>query len=344
MITAIGAQDRVPSYPMSILRGCASIDEVDAFKELPDGFIRVVMRLIKKIDVTSPEKAIFARRETLAREAGKSCETVGRALRWLEDQGFIYRKQVTRKFLRGSDSHIHPTRKMIEALGFGHQKTKPAPVNKIDKRQEFNKGAPAVNSEGSLSAFQNLNINIHKQSGKPGETVDKLSTKPKPTQPRKGVVKIQGKSLPEDLAWLVNKGRLKATAVLKLMKLARNSGKLLSDVVIVTQQYLQALQGHELFAYVRSLIQQNKDYQYIAKQMQNTATAESLKTQEQELVTRKSYEWAGRKLKNPLTDRHYLVDKNGFVYAFEKNKEIGSLQINLKFINDVQEGRLVMCE
>src|ERR1017187_6317305 len=109
----------MPSYPMTILRGCASVDEVEAFKDLPDGFIRVVMRLIKKIDVSIPQKAIFAQRATLARESGKSCETVNRALLWLEEHGLINRNQIARKYLRGSESPIIPTTKMIEALGFG---------------------------------------------------------------------------------------------------------------------------------------------------------------------------------------------------------------------------------
>lgn len=326
---------RVPSYPMSILRGCASIDEGDAFKDLPDGFIRVVMRLVKKIDVMTPDKAIFARRETLAREAGKSCETVGRALRWLEEQGFISRKQVTRKGLKGSDAHIRPTPKMIEALGFCHRKTN----SKAETPPTNSHLEPAVNNDGSISALQKHSIN--KQSDEP--VVQKLSTNVDPVRPVKKTVKVQGRSLPVDLAWLVTEGQLKATGVLRLMTLAKQSGKLLSDVVTVSKCYLQKLAGNDLFAYVRSLLKQDKDFKRIIENETNEAEDRFLKTQRKELIARKAQEWVGRRFREKQGVRVYLVEKGGNLAVSENGKSIGVNWVNGDFVDAVQEGRLLMC-
>lgn len=82
-----------------------------------------MLRLVKKINLVKPGSPIFARRETLAREAGKSVETVGRALRWLENAGLIQREQEeARPGLRGSEAHIYPTDRLIQALGIGERR------------------------------------------------------------------------------------------------------------------------------------------------------------------------------------------------------------------------------
>lgn len=330
--TAMGVGVSLPAYPISVLRGCASIDEVDAFKDLPDGYIRVVMRLVKKIDVITPEKAIFARRDTLAKEAGKSCETVGRALRWLEDNGFINRFQVTRKFLKGSDSHIHPTRKMIEALGFGQRNTKASAAKEPSK-------SPQVSSDGSLSAVQIQNINIHKQSTEPVD--NSPSSEPPVTQ--KLTVKIQGKSLPADLAWMVKDGKLQAIAVLRLMVLAKQTGKLLSDVVAVAHEYLVKLKGNALFGYVRTLIQQDKDFKYI-RQQQAIATGKEKETQfEKDLIARKAQEWVGRRFTDVRGGQTYLVEKDGWLALVNGTKFLGSRIFDKHFVHAVEDGRIVFC-
>lgn len=103
-------------YPSGISRAVSSIDEIPALKELPDGFLRVVVRIVKKINLRFPSKAIVASRGTLAEESGKSVETVHRAIRWLEEHGLIDRDQKARAGLRGSSSPLVPTQKLLEAL------------------------------------------------------------------------------------------------------------------------------------------------------------------------------------------------------------------------------------
>lgn len=332
--TRNNSAQNIPSYPMTVLRGCASIDEVAEFKDLPDGFIRVVMRLIKKIDVMTPEKPIFARRDTLAREAGKSCETVGRALKWLEQHGFITRIQVTRKFLKGSDSHIHPTSKLISSLGFG-KNIENINNNKSSAISTFNIKQPPVKNDGSLSALHK-NINIHKQSNEP---VDK-SLCDKSVISKCLSVKIQGKTIPRDLSWLVHQGNLRATAVLRLMTLAKESGKYLSDVILVTRIHLEKLSGNALFAYVRTLLQQDKDFAYIAKEQREKNNQNAVKHSQLGLVQRKLHEWIGRSFKNLSGTHNYLLGNDGFLTVSMNGKIIGSEKFSLKFVEAVQDHRL----
>ena len=319
-LTYLGTSS-MPAYPLSVLRGCATVDELEAFREMPDGYLRVLLRVVKKIDVCTPTKPIFARRDTLASESGKSCETVGRALRWLEENGFINRIQVTRKFLRGSDSHIHPTRKLIDALGFGHQKTMPT---------EQESKTPPVKNDGSLSALHKP-INIHKQSLEP---VDKSDSKSNP------FIRIGGKSVPKDLAWLVEENRLKVTAVLCLMRLAKQGGKMLSDVVAVSRECLLRLHGHNLFAYLRTLIQQNKDFKFIREQQTAKNDETLLAQRHKELLARKAQEWAGRVFKSRKGDRTFQVRKGGFIDVLQGGKFIFSEDISMGFLDAFESGKL----
>lgn len=103
-------------YPSSIARAISAVDEIPVFKELPDSFIRIVVRLIKKIDVRNPRKPIVASRSTLATESGRSVESVQRCIRWLEQKGLIEREQKARAGLRGSSSPITPTQALLDAL------------------------------------------------------------------------------------------------------------------------------------------------------------------------------------------------------------------------------------
>lgn len=103
-------------YPSLINRACAILDELPEFQELPEGYLRVMLRIVKKINLAAPMSPIFAKRSTLAAESGRSIETVHRTLKWLETEGRIERKQKAYPGLRGSSSPIVPTMKFLREL------------------------------------------------------------------------------------------------------------------------------------------------------------------------------------------------------------------------------------
>lgn len=321
-MTAVATGDLekgAPNYPLGILRGCAAIDECAVFRDLPDGFIRVVLRLVKKINLMKPESPIFARRETLAREAGKSVETVGRALRWLETAGLIQRNQKARPGLRGSEAHIFPTPRLIQALGIGER------------------ARPPVNTDGSVSALPKEQ-SLQKQS--PGEpsAETKLSTPQAAAAP--APVKLQGKTIPRDLAWLATDGGLNATGVLRLMKLAREAGKRLSDVVAVTKAHLKTLAGKSLFAYIRSLLKQDKDFAFLNKRSHDQGEKDAKQRRDRELVARKALEWQGRRFK-ARDGRIITIESNGCFRQFDgKIERVGRIDIGL--VEAIMEGKLTI--
>ena len=337
----VDSRPHMPAYPLSILIGCAALDEVDAFNDLPDGFWRVVTRLVKKISVTTPFQAIFARRDTLARESGKSVETVGRALRWLEDEGFITRQQKARRGLRGSEAHLHPTPKLITALGFGQKTAKPKLLTPTEQNktpidvQEPNVSTTnlstgnsiesAVKTDASVSALQVHSLLTKKQSE---ENVSKRQT-----------AIIEGKVIPIDLVWMSSEKGLPATGILRLMKLASLAGQRLSDIVAVCKPALVSLGGKALFAYVRKLIGQDKDYSGILRKLTDDQVVIHQNQQDAALVEIKKREWCGQRYISRDQQRIWIVTNSGFIRRDDGQKN-EAIIMDKRFVEAVMSGDL----
>lgn len=103
-------------YPSLINRACAVLDERPDVRNQPEGYLRVMLRIVKKINLAAPMSPIFAKRSTLATESGKSIETVHRTIKWLETEGLIERKQKAHAGRRGSSSPLVPTMKFLQEL------------------------------------------------------------------------------------------------------------------------------------------------------------------------------------------------------------------------------------
>lgn len=103
-------------YPSLINRACAVLDERPDVRNQPEGYLRVILRIVKKINLVTPMSPIFAKRSTLATESGRSIETVHRTIKWLESEGLIERKQKAHPGRRGSSSPLVPTMKFLREL------------------------------------------------------------------------------------------------------------------------------------------------------------------------------------------------------------------------------------
>ena len=243
------------------------MDELPVFKELPDGFLRVVVRIVKKINLRAPRSAVVASRSTLAAESGKSVETVHRAIRWLEEHGLIERDQKARAGLRGSSSPLVPTQRLLEALLLT-----PEAEAQIKKAKHV---APA-----SASA-----------------------------SPARECVRVGGFTLPTDLAWIAQQGGLSASAVLLLMRLAKQSQQRLSDVVAATRQYLEPLKGRSLFSYLRKLLLKGQDFTWKATEQKE----QHRETQLQDHLKHKAEDMAGQKFQNRDGSLQVEVDATGML-------------------------------
>lgn len=273
-------------YPSAIARAVCALDELPAFRDMPDGYLRVLIRIIKKLNVRKPLSAVVAARTTIARESGKSVETVQRVVRWMEEQGMIERTQKARQGLRGSSSPITPKLKLLECLGLTDDSGKP--LNSNNLRGLRGAQTPANNDEPSA---------MTPDRGRGQE-----------------FVRISGKAIPSDLAWLSLKQGLSATAILKLMSVSMMVAKQpLSKVVAATSVYLQGLRGGALFAYILKLLSSGRDFAWKTEEAQLRHIAE----QQRQRIADKAAELAGQRfVSRKDTSTTYEVLETGYLRVF----------------------------
>ena len=279
-------------YPSGISRAIASLDELPTFKDMPDGFFRVIVRIVKKINLRSPSNPIVASRGTLAEESGKSVETVHRAIKWLEERGLIERAQKARAGLRGSSSPLIPTSKLVEALLLTPE------------------------AEAQLKQAK------HVAPASPAKVRD--------------FVRVDGLSLPSDLAWIAQQGGISASAVLMLMRMAKESKQRLSDVVAATKQYLEPLKGRSLFSYLRKLLLKGQDFSLQAKEHK----AQHIEDQVQMHLTHKAQDMAGQKFQNRDGTMQVEVDASGMLRETRKGTTVMRM-FSENFLEALAAGRLI---
>jgi len=307
-------------YPSAIARACSALDESIVFRELPDGYVRVVLRIIKKINLARPTSPIVASRGTLAEESGKSIETVGRVVKWLEDRGLVKRAQKAYAGLRGSSSPLTPTRALLDALLLTQSQSEQEPMdlpqkaagaNKVDQPQPS-----PVRSDGSISTELNQPTGI---------------------QPGVGAfVRIQKVVIPSELAWLVTEQELRATGVLALMKLARQVNQRLSDVVTATRKYLVRLKGGELFAYLRALIGKDRDYGYLVREEVKVVRD----IQQHQRIEEKAEALQGRQFTDRSGEIIVIVESRGILTEI-RNGQRFCRHMDQLFLDAIEDGRLI---
>ena len=301
-------------YPGAIARACSALDEAALFRDLPDGYFRVLIRIIKKINLARLTAPIVASRATLAKEAGKSVETVQRVVKWLEARGLVQRSQKARAGLRGSSSPLVPTPALLEALQLIN-----APASPADKARQ--------SAGASLTAPA------------PGSEKKEAATPPaaKPlANPLGAFVQFGAMKLPADLAWLVKDQGLKASGVLELMKRARLAQQRLSDVVAATRQRLQGLQGRALYAYLRALLGKGRDFadKVVEK------VGELKEQQQREYLRHKAEALAGRQFMNRDGSVRVLVDQSGMLIETREGRR-GARPMCQSFLDAIEAGRLM---
>jgi len=289
-------------YPSIIARACSAVDEAPVFRSMPDGYFRVIIRIIKKINLKRPANAIMASRGTLSKESGKSVETVGRAIKWLETEGLVSRTQKACPGVRGSESPIHPTHRLIEALLLDQ------PLLVAPERQ--------LAVSGDVSISENPQQSEEKQS------------------PKGKFVHLGGFWIPQELAWMVTRNGVAAGAVLFLMKKAKDQAKRLSDVVAVAAEYLRDKKGKALVGYILRLLGTDRDFGYIAKRNREEEDERQLKDR----LARKAVELKGRWLMNQARSVTIFVEDKGLLREW-RTSECTVSTIGKAFLEALDDGR-----
>ncbi|SER71722.1 hypothetical protein [Giesbergeria anulus] len=289
-------------YPSLISRACAALDESPVFKEVPDGYIRVILRIIKKINLKRPDSPIVASRAKIAEESGKSVETVHRVVRWLELRGLIKREQRARPELRGSSSPLIPTEKLLDTLLLSKQ-----------AKASVNDKYPSKISDSQLP----------NQSSSP------------PLRQNGRFERIGKVMLPTDLAWLVKEQGMHCSGVLQLMKLASQAQQRLSTVVAATRKYLEGLEGRALYAYLRALLTKGKDFGKRATEEARSAAD----LEEREYLKHKAEALAGRTFKSRDDKLLVMVDNLGMLIEVRDGRRLAR-PFCRAFVEAIEAGRL----
>jgi len=295
-------------YPSMIARACSALDESPTFRDVPDGYLRVIFRIIKKINLNRLNSPILASRGTLAEESGKSVETVHRVVKWLEDRGLIERLQKARAGLRGSSSPLIPTLKLLEALLLTDRTHVGKPPVLASQARVAPAPVPAARPAAqSLASDANTHF----------ATIGKLK-------------------LPSDLAWLVRDQGVQATGVLQLMKRAKQAKQTLSDVVGATRQYLEKLEGRRLYAYLRALLDSKRDF----GQRAQAAAIDAQDQQQQSYLQEKAAAFAGQTFQSRDAQLKVTVDACGMLLE-ERNGRRAARPLTQNFLDALAAGRLV---
>lgn len=330
-------------YPVAIQRACAALDEAPVFKGLPDGYLRVVLRLIKKINLAQLTAPIVASRATLARESGRSVETVGRAIAWLEEHKLITRTQKAQPGLRGSSAPITPTRALLAALelrGISGSRGVFSPSSGGVFPPQQPSGYPQATP--GLAVKPDVSISLTPEGLQSKETTSSAGSSANPQTTAKTVV-VGKYRLPIDLAPLVVKQGLAPTGLMSLMSIARKAGQRLSDVVQVARAWIVGLQGRQVYAYLLTLIRQGKDYRYIRSVQQDEAAMAAAARADAARLVVKANDWLNRKFVC-ATGGFVTVEPGGWL-LFRTPGPTGKLiessrKLDIDFVRAVERGQV----
>ncbi|KDP87888.1 hypothetical protein CF70_033865 [Cupriavidus sp. SK-3] len=200
-----------------------------------------------------PADWIFMKKVTIAQRLRLSEATVYRCLAALERVGLIEREEqrqtgytlkvLGRIRLSGQAirnlglASVHPSREMVT----------------IERIPDVLDRVPALGLP-TLAPVRDVNSPPQQSSSK------KQSPGASP------FIRVQGKAVPSELAWLVTQNNLSLSGLFHLMKRAKLAGHRLSDVVQVVQDALSKLSGRELFAYLAALLAKRTDFAFVARQ------------------------------------------------------------------------------
>ena len=300
------------NFPYPITRACTALPHLPAFTALPDGFLLIVMRIVQKINLSRPFSEIFATRITLSEESGKSLDTVHRAVKWLEDHGFIERERKAKLGYRGSKSPLNPTQAFLESLGI-------------------------VDAQGQPFAYKPLptGTQAHREAQEPvSKGQSDGASAPAGDRAARQFTRIAGVAIPVDLAWLCTKG-MSAFGVLALMREAKSAKQRLSDIFQSCRKYLEDLPKNGIYAYLLKLIRSGRDFSHLCNEKQN------------EEKEKENSEYLSRKLED-LDGSSFTSKKSGAVFTVTDGVLVeirnGTRVIRMmgqSFLDGIAEGRLV---
>lgn len=266
--------------PQAVRDVMARLLELD-LSGLPRSARAVLLYLGSLINVGDPATPIYPKRATIARETGFSEPTVYRALDTLEMQGWITRDCQRQDADTGlfAESLIRMG-EVVTALFAAVRRQNVSPPEQNPSLLVSNEDAASLVESASPESIQKTSHEIPSptlilQAPLYGEQGSSLKRSNAPAALASSKV-----SLPAELHFLEQVGRLKPPQVVALMAVAKRHSVWLQDLVAAKSDVIRRGTIRNLFAYLRKLIQSGTDWKWTAKhrdedvrQAENTGTA-----------------------------------------------------------------------
>lgn len=345
------------------------------------GFTRSTTAVLQAIlaagvSVANPFNPVFARKRTFARMAEVSEATVYRALSDLERGGWIVRSRQPRLDDGSLDlAEIVITQKLackiglvVDAINAGNDNNEIFNGNSCCESFESDTLAtdrlldePSVESAphdpvgrapGTTGiALKNCNLRDGLRVGPIYTGEQKVDPKASVNyqSARSSFVRIEGRSVAQELVWLITEKRLTFGGLFQLQVMAKQvPGQQLSDFVAYRSNRIRQLATtNDCYRYLKNLITQGLDAKYLCDQRAKR-DHKVYRREQLNVASEKRSHWIrsrhGMVFVNPESNRTYEVNANhNLLNVGEEGKPLNvpSLKITSRFINEVEEGRLV---
>lgn len=346
------------------------------------GFTRATTRVLQAIiaagvSADKPFNFVFAKKATLADLADCSEVTVYRAMKQLEKDGWIRREHQERLDDGMLDiGHIMITEKLAVLIGFvesvstnqpfvddncGEQSMNGAandqddtdgPSDQIDEAmtplQDSRRG-----NEGELNELVQGEPSIEMKHGMidgpiyRGERMVYQKASVNNQSTRREFVRMDGRTVAQELVWLITEGRLTYGQLFKLQLLAKQvPGQELSDFVAYRSERLKQLTStNDCYRYIKKFIDDGIDARYLCAQrakMQHRTKRATQRKVVDDVVANWAKSIDGRTLVSTKTGKAYLVHAESGTIEIVREGVPGNIlmKIDRCFMRAVQAGEL----
>jgi hypothetical protein len=313
------------NLPWIVFRAAHRANHIAA---IPSRSRALLAALARTVDAQKPYAAIFARRELLTGRALQSMRTFYRSLDDLAEVGLIVRAPQKRHGDAGlfGRAYIHLTDKAAELLGFVEEKNPPV-LAETPKSTSESPTKPEADAQK-----------------------DPLLIRPSATVADGGIYKDlfpknqkrQPGTLPLDLQRLLSLGFHKFL-VFKLMREAKQHGKLLTDVVEVTWEHLRA--AKRPISYLRSLLRSPVDFGHQLRCHHAKIRERRTRSNEIKVIDDLAARHAGQIFFDEAINRRFEISADGSELSIRDCREpcarVSTAGWKLDFATALRAGRLL---
>lgn len=309
--------------PNKILR---AIDEAAQLKGLTAGVRTTLLTICRYVKQQDPLGAVFTRKEKIAQRAGLSERSIHRHIVKLVELGLLRTEdqrhgQKNGKFLV---THVFLTEKMAKMVGL------------------IGAGEGAT-EEGTLPAPPSAKM----AGGHIKESLTVPSSTKKQGRPTPAHGQRTEPTIPADLQPLAELGMWPQT-ICKLMREAKDNGKLLSDILVAVRKRLVELKlgGKAIATYLRKAIASNTDFAAQAKRTRDEEHKAAQDRADATYIAAFREQFAGKRLSSPDGRESIVIHASGEHAHHQIGMRTGTLLLTTRIdvgyvLEKINDGRLV---